>query len=106
MPEKRRVQVALTLMPGAEAWIRVEHSKGWFKVPAFVPVEEVLRGALAGWQATPTRRFTTCEATVRVPLSVFARMAASEASRQPSEPVAPRSTAPLRPLSARSSPRR
>ena len=63
----RKAQVVLTLMPGAEPWIRVTHKGGWFKVPGDVCVAEVLAGAVEGWTST-RRRLAHSEATVRVPL--------------------------------------
>lgn len=66
---RSRVQVVLQLMPGAEPWIRVEHSAGWFKVPAGVSVQEIYIGATEKWQ-DGARRLRTAEPTIRVPLSV------------------------------------
>ena len=60
------MQVTLTLMPGSEPWVRVQHPKGWFKVPAFVPLAEVLTGALEGWSATTKRRVSLAGGTVRI----------------------------------------
>lgn len=73
MPGKRKVQVTLTLMPGAEMWVRVEHPTGWFKVPGSVTIQEVLAGALIGWSGEVRGR-KSGEATVRVPLSVWLKL--------------------------------
>ncbi len=67
---KRRVQVTLTLMPGAEPWVRVEHDRGWFKVPGDAQIVEVLDGALKHWSST-TRRILSGERYVRIPLSLW-----------------------------------
>lgn len=64
---RRRHQVVLQLMPGAEPWVRVEHCSGWFKVPLFTCLEEVLEGVERGWSGN--RGAPAGEATVRVPLS-------------------------------------
>jgi hypothetical protein len=55
-------------MPGPEPWIRVEHRGGWFKLPLFTSIEELVLGVQQGWTKTPSRRLRE-EATVRVPLS-------------------------------------
>ena len=46
---KRRWQVQLTLMPGSETWVRVEHAWGHFKLPADAPIHEMLRGIDGRW---------------------------------------------------------
>jgi hypothetical protein len=66
---RERVQVVLQLMPGAEAWVRVEHRTGAFSIPACASIQECL--SLAGAGARDRRKATTGEATVRVPLSVW-----------------------------------
>ena len=71
---KRRVQVVLTLMEGPEPWIRVQHARGWFKVPAGVEASELLLGALEGWTSQRGRP-RSAETMVRVPLSEWLRRA-------------------------------
>lgn len=66
---RRKVAVTLTLMGGAEPWIRVAHPTGWFKVPATTSLLETLQGALVGWNADI--RLTSSEATVRVPVALW-----------------------------------
>jgi hypothetical protein len=67
--QRKRHQVVLQLMPGAEAWLRVEHSRGWFRVPACISAEELLQLVADGVRNKPAT--TTREATVRVPLSLW-----------------------------------
>lgn len=66
---RARHQVVLQLLPGAEPWVRVEHALGSFKVPALVPMQEVLQ--LVADRVRTTPKATTSEATVRVPLSLW-----------------------------------
>lgn len=87
MPQRRSVQVRLTLMVGTEAWIRVEHPNGWFKIPAWTASEQLLQGALEGWHHAP-RKASAGEACVRVPLSEWlATTQAAAASRQLRPPL-------------------
>lgn len=66
---RERVQVVLQLLPGAEAWVRIEHRTGAFSIPATASIQECLQLASDG--AKDRRKATTGEATVRVPLSVW-----------------------------------
>ena len=67
-PTRKRVQVVLQLMPGAEPWVRVEHAHGWFKLPLFCAIEELWYGSLHEWDDR-TRHHTRADAVVRVPLA-------------------------------------
>lgn len=78
-PVPRRTTVTLTLMPGAEPWIRVQHSRGWFKVPAGVAASEILRGVSEGWSAGTRRRTEWAVATIRVPLAEWSLLQAQAA---------------------------
>lgn len=55
MGKRARVQLVLTLMPGPEPWLRVEHSRGWFKVPADVAGLLILQLASEGCVANPKK---------------------------------------------------
>lgn len=69
-PRRPRIQVVLQVLPGAEPWVRVEHSEGWFKLPLFCAVEELYTGAAQRWQDR-SRHHERAEAIVRVPLAVW-----------------------------------
>jgi len=66
---RERVQVVLVVLPGAEPWLKVEHSAGWFKVPLHASAEEVVRGARERWTQTP-KQTESAEVWVRVPLRI------------------------------------
>jgi hypothetical protein len=70
-PKARRPrhQVILQVMPGAEPWIRIEHSRGWFKLPLFCSIEELVQGVAEGWNGTHNAR--SGETVVRVPLAAW-----------------------------------
>ena len=76
---RRKVQVVLVELPGAEPWVLVQHQHGSFKVPQSVAVSELLEGALARWG---TRHPTPREGRtwVRVPVQTY--LAMSEAARR------------------------
>lgn len=76
---RRKVQVVLEVMPGAEPWVLVKHSRGHFKVPGSVEALVLVEGALAAWGSTPT---TTREGQlyVRVPLSELTRLQAADSA--------------------------
>lgn len=67
---RRKVQVVLVELPGAEPWVLVKHAKGHFKLPQGVPISELLAGALAGWGTRP-KRSTEAAVWVRVPLQTY-----------------------------------
>jgi hypothetical protein len=60
-------------MPGAEPWVRVEHSGGFFKLPLFASIEELLTGVDQGWQDR-SRHHLRGEAMVRVPMRQWREM--------------------------------
>lgn len=84
-PRRNRYQVTLTLMSGAEPWIRVEHSWGWFVLPATVSVQELLTGVAEHWQRHAPRTLSHAPATVRVPLVDWLDMISKAASAGRSE---------------------
>lgn len=67
---RRRVQVQLTLMPGAEPWIRVEHAWGSFKLPAQCSIQEVIRGVEERWTSAP-HKVKTAPSWYRVSVSEY-----------------------------------
>jgi hypothetical protein len=67
-PDRPRIQVVLQFLPGAEPWVKVEHSSGWFRLPMFCAIEELYTGAAQGW-TDRTRYHQRAEAIVRVPLA-------------------------------------
>lgn len=53
---RRRVRCTITLMPGREPWLHIEHVAGSFKVPWHATVLDVFDGISAGWQGKPRGR--------------------------------------------------
>lgn len=71
MPLPRpRVQVVLSLLPGAEPWVLVKHQHGHFRLPAHSSALEVVEGALAKWGSTP-RPSSSSETYIRVPMRLW-----------------------------------
>jgi hypothetical protein len=62
------MQIVVQLMPGPEPWVRVEHASGWFKLPLFSSLEDLMTGVQQGW-LDRRRHHLRAETTVRVPLS-------------------------------------
>jgi len=65
--KRDRVQVVLSIAPGAEPWVIVKHPTGHFRLPADAPCAELVEGAQARWgsSAKSAKRSTTY---VRIPL--------------------------------------
>jgi hypothetical protein len=72
---KRRVQVVVTLMPGAENWFRVTHEKGFFALPGDARVDELFAGAAEAW--TTRHRARTSDTMIRVSLAEWTELNAN-----------------------------
>lgn len=77
---RRSYAVVLRILPGAEPWVRVEVGARWFKLPIFVPLEELLHGVDARWNGLAKRKPLKEEATVRIPLSKWTELEADSAA--------------------------
>jgi hypothetical protein len=81
-----RVQVVLELMPGAEPWIKVEHARGWFKLPGWAQAQVVWEGANAGWTSSPPLK-KAGEVRVSVPLTDYLENWGEQGERDRTSPA-------------------